>query len=195
MLQQIEKLFARSGGIACTAEIVATGCSKTTIASYVRAGELERISHGVYSLKGTVVDEQYVLQLRSPRIVFSHGTALWMNGLTDRQPFEMSVTIASGHPLAVALRHDCRCHYVQSHLVEVGVCLLKTEHGHEVRCYNAERTLCDMVRDENKVGIEELVQGLKLYAMRRNKNLPELMRIAALFGIEAEMSRYMGVLS
>lgn len=195
MLQGVKELFAQSGGIACTSEIVSAGCSKTTIASYVRMGELERIAHGVYALKGAIIDEQYVFQLRSPRIVFSHETALWMNDLTDRQPFEWSVTVATGRPLAVALRQDCRCHYVQPHLVDEGVVLLKTEFGHEVRCYNAERTLCDMVRDEKKVGIEELVQGLKFYAERKNKNLPELLRLAALFGVEMEMSRYMGVLS
>jgi len=195
MLPQVQQLLKREGGVARLSDIVAVGCSKPTVAEYVHNGALERLAHGIYALKGELVDEQYVLQLRSPRIVFSHETALWMNGLSDRRPFELSVTVASGAPLALSMRGICRCHYVRRELVDEGIGLARTEFGHQVRCYSPERTLCDMVRDERSVGVEELTDGLKKYAARKEKRLPELMRLSALFGIEREMARYMGVLS
>jgi hypothetical protein len=40
-----------------------------------------------------------------------------------------------------------------------------------------------------------MTDGLKRYAGGKEKDLVELMRIAAMFGIEDEMAKYMGVLS
>ncbi len=193
-LESIELLFQRSGGVARASDFVAAGFSKPTIAAYVRAGMLERVAHGIYMRKGAVVDEQYILQLRSPRIVFSHETALWLNGLTDRHPFELTVTLATGSPLSLSLRDSCRCHYVKPNLLEDGLAPMKNEFGHEVRCYGPERTLCDMLRNERSVGVEELTEGLRRYARWKDRNLPELMRLAALFGIERDMAKCMGVL-
>jgi len=191
----MREVFSRSGGIARMSDLIAVGCSKPTVAAYVQNGEIERVAYGIYMMKGELLDDQYLLQLRSPRIVFSHETALWMNELSDRRPFELSVTLVSGAPLASTMRGCCRCHYVRRAFLEEGLEHRVNEFGHQVRCYSPERTICDIVRDEKSVGVEALTSGLKRYAARQEKNLPELMRMAALFGVERDVARYMGVLS
>ena len=188
-------LLEKSGELFKTSDLTALGISKPTIARMVRDGLLENVAHGVYCRAGDIVDEMQLLQLRSPRIVFSHESALWLNGLSDRNPFEMSVTIERGAPLAASLRSACRCHYVPMHLMDIGLVTMRNEYGHNVRCYDAERTVCDIVRDRSLVGVEEFADGMKRYAVSPKRNLPRLMQFAGAFGVAREISSYMEVLT
>lgn len=63
-----------------------------------------------------------------------------------------------------------------------------------VRCYNAERTICDLVRSERRTGVEAFFGGIKQYAASKTKNIAELMKMASMFGIEEKVAKYMGVL-
>ncbi len=194
MVEFVENLLRQNGGVVRTSDFVGAGFSRTTVVNLVKSGVLDRVAHGVYAKAGELYDEMYVLSLRSSRLVFSHETALWLNGLSDREPLDYHVTIPTGAPLGGALRGDCRCHYVSPGLFELGAEMRKTAFGHEVRCYNAERTICDMVRDEKKVGVEALVGGLRAYADWKEKDLPGLVTIARALSVEKEVSKYMGVL-
>jgi hypothetical protein len=53
--------------------------------------------NGVYLTADAFDDELYRLQARSKRIIFSHETVLYLNELTDRDPFEWSVTVPIGY--------------------------------------------------------------------------------------------------
>jgi len=194
MVEFLEELMEQHGGVVRTSDIVDAGFSRTTVVNLVKTGVLERVAHGVYVRAGELYDEMYVLSLRSSRLVFSHETALWLNGISDREPLEHHVTIPTGAPLGGSLRGDCRCHYVRPDLFNLGIAVRKTDFGHDVRCYNAERTICDMVRDEKKVGVEALVGGLKAYAELKDKDLQDLVAMARAFSVESEVSKYMGVL-
>jgi predicted transcriptional regulator of viral defense system len=194
MGKDIVSLLDRNGGVIRTNDFVNAGYSRMTVVNLARSGIIERVAHGIYVKAGELYDEMYALSLRSERIIFSHETALWLNGLSDREPLEFHVTIPTGAPLGSILRSECHCHYVKRELHNLGLAMRKTDFGHEVRCYNAERTICDMIRNEKKVGIEALVGGLKAYAECKEKNLPGLIDMARFFSIEKETSRYMGVL-
>lgn len=191
----IDRILKEKNGILRTEDVLKAGFSKTTLGNLVESGELERVAQGIYVPAGEMVDELLILQLRSSRLIFSHETALWMNGLSGRVPLEYHVTVRTRAPLGAALRGSCRCHYVQGEFLNVGLEMRRTAFGNMVRCYNAERTICDLVRDERKVGVEAFVGGLKAYADSQDRDVAKLMGMARTFGVERELSRYMGVLS
>ena len=60
-----------------------------------------------------------------------------------------------------------------------------------VKCYNAERTLCDIVRNRNHTDKQELIAALKNYTKRKERNIPQLMRYAKEFRVEKVMRQYM----
>lgn len=194
MNAQIIHSLRENNGVLRTEDALKAGVSKTTLVNLVNNGELERVAHGVYIRAKDLVDELFVLQLRSSRLIFSHETALWMNGLSDRVPIVHHVTIATRAPLGVLLREVCKCHYIKKNLLEVGLETRKTAFGNLVRCYNSERTICDLVRDERKVGVEAFVGGLKAYADSQTKDIAKLMKMAQIFGVDERLSKYMGVL-
>ena len=80
--------------------MVALGFSRALLSKYVKEGLLERGRQGVYILPDSVHDDMYTLMLRSEKIIFSHDTALFLNGLSERTPFTHSVTIPSNSVLS-----------------------------------------------------------------------------------------------
>ena len=44
----------------------------------MREGKLNQVSHEVYVTPDTFEDEMYMLQMKSPKVVFSHETALFL---------------------------------------------------------------------------------------------------------------------
>lgn len=80
-----------------TAQVIELGFSRAILSKYVKEGLLERGRQGVYILPNSVHDDMYTLMLRTDKIIFSHDTALFLNGLSERTPFEHTVTIPSSY--------------------------------------------------------------------------------------------------
>ena len=63
-----------------------------------------------------------------------------------------------------------------------------------MRCYNAERTVCDIIRSRNRLDEETVISAIKNYAVSKEKDLNLLAEYATMFGIEKILKRYMEVL-
>ena len=177
-----------------TAQVVALGFSRAVLSKYVKAGLLERSRQGVYILPDSVHDDMYTLMLRSDKIVFSHDTALFLNGLSERTPFEHSVTIPSNCVLSNVLMDECKCYYIKPDLFDVGIVKKKTTFGNEVRCYDAERTICDLLRSRNRIDEETVINAIKKYAAYKEKDLNRLATYAEKFRVGKILKQYMEVL-
>ena len=177
-----------------TAQVVALGFSRALLSKYVKAGLLERGRHGVYILPDSVHDDMYTMMLRSDKIIFSHDTALFLNGLSERTPFEHSVTIPSDSVLSERLMEDCNCYYIKPELHDLGIVKRKTTFGNEVRCYDAERTICDLLRSRNRMDDETVISAIKNYAAYTDKDLNRLAAYAEKFRVSKTLKQYMEVL-
>ncbi len=177
-----------------TSQVTELGFSRALLSYYVKLGILERERQGVYILTDSIHDDMYTLMLRSKKIIFSHDTALFLNGLSERTPFTHSVTIPSNTKLSSVLQGECTCYYIKPELYLVGIIARKNTLGNEVRCYNAERTICDVLRSRNRLDEETVISALKKYAASPDKNLNLLAEYAPLFGVEKILRRYMEVL-
>ena len=164
------------------------------LSQYVEKGLLERIGHGVYTTPHTIIDDMFLLQCRSYNIIFSHDTALFLNGLSDRTPFTHSVTIPSNACLPKAIIGECNCYYVKPELHQLGAIDMKTTFGNVVRCYDAERTVCDLLRSRTRIDEETVIAAIKNYAESRNKDLNKLSEYAKQFKVEKTLKRYLEVL-
>ena len=80
-----------------------------------------REARGLYRDPGAWEDPLYTFQFRYPKLVFSHETALFLLGLSEREPVAVSATLATGTGSA-ALAHDgVRVYKVRSGLFELGL--------------------------------------------------------------------------
>ena len=76
---------------------------------------------GVYTTPDGFVDPMLLMNLRVEQGVLSHGTALYLNGLTDRTPLDLDVTIPMMVSVTPSLRKEARWFYVSDDIVQMGV--------------------------------------------------------------------------
>ena len=184
----------KNNNVITTARVRELGFTRSLLSKYVKEGLLERSKQGVYILADSVEDDMYTLMLRSKKIIFSHDTALFLNGLSERTPFIHTVTIPSDSKLSKEAREECVCYYVKPELHQMGQITITNSFGNEVRCYNAERTICDIIRSRNRLDEETVISAIKKYADLKEKNLNLLAKYTEVFSVEKILKRYMEVL-
>ena len=96
----------KANGILITAQIEALDFSRMTLSLYVKAGLLKRVGRGVCALPDEARDDMFLLALNNPKIIFSHDTALFLNGLSNRTPFVHSVSIPKNASLSAVRREN-----------------------------------------------------------------------------------------
>ena len=193
---RIEQLLREHGNALSTEQAAEQGISKALLAHYARKGLLERVRHGVYALSGDWRDDMCELLRVASHAVFSHETALYLHGLSERTPFRYMLTIPADTSLPPSIKAECRCFYVKPELYPLGLTSVTNNMGHSVRCYDKERTLCDLVRSRGKMEPETLIHALRHYAAlpAPEKNLPRLMEYAQAFRITRPLRNYLEIL-
>ncbi|MDR1321824.1 MAG: abortive phage infection protein [Gracilibacteraceae bacterium] len=160
----------------------------------LQTGELERVSRGVYMSPAELDDVMYIAQLRRPKIVFSHDSALLLHDLTDRYPLSHTVTVPTGYNTKPLTDDGFTTFSVKRGLFEQDVVKLQTPLGHTVSVYGLERTIVDCVRSRSRMDAEIVTGAIKRYAGKTDKNLGNLMDIAEQFGVTKLIRTYMEVL-
>ena len=192
--EYIEKMIENNNGYLFTKDISEYGISKSYLSEFVKKRGLERVAHGVYIDADTWYDELYILSLRNSKAVFSHETALYIHGLTEREPLETHVSVPYAYN-AKHLRDKQICvHQVKDDLYEMGLTKAETNCGNRVAVYDLERTVCDMVKTRDKKDPQMFLYAIKEYSKLKNKNIVNLMRYAERMGVENEVRMYMEVL-
>ena len=115
------KTIANNHNMVTTSQILELGFSKQLLNKYVKAGLLERIRQGVYILPDAVHDDMYTLMLRSESIIFSHESALFLHGLSDRTPFIHTITMPSNKTIPGSIKDECVCFYIKPELHKLGL--------------------------------------------------------------------------
>ena len=66
--------------------------------------------------------------------------------------------------------------------------------GHIIKMYNVEKTICDCLRYEDKISKDIIVESIKEYVGRRDKNISKLMNYAAKAKVKDAVQKYIEVL-
>ena len=167
----LDRLMAEQKGIIRTADVVSLGISKPYFYEYTKDRKLEKVSQGVYVSANAWVDPLYLLSLRSQQIIFSHETALYLHGLTTREPNEFIVTVKTGYNPSRLKKDGVKVYTVKEELYELGLITLLTPFGNVVKVYNKERTVCDILRSRTNVEIQSFQEAIKGYLQGNEKNL------------------------
>ena len=194
IMDDINKRMKEHNYILSTEQLTDLGISKTTLTNYVRNGLLVRCGHGFYTVPDSIEDDMYLLMLRSKHIIFSHETALFLNGLSERTPFVHAVTIPSTAAIPSTIKEQCKCYYMKPEFHKMGLTEKKTTFGNKVRCYDPERTICDILRSRNRVDEETVIAAIKNYGDYKNKNLQKLAEYAEKLRVSKHVKGYMEVL-
>lgn len=189
------KQFFKKHGTLTVSEAEAIGVSRAMLSHWVSTGELQRLSQGVYATADEIPDELLLIAQRSPRIVFSHGTALALLKLHNRIPEIPTFTIPTGSRSPRSLDGGVVVYHVRTRLHGLGLTVAKSFLGHDVPCYDAERTICDVIRSRSRLEVETYVGAIRKYASSPERNLPLLFEYARKMCIEKKVHEVMEVIA
>lgn len=193
-ITELTAIAKTHGGIIETKVAAQRGISKAMLYKLCKDHKLHRIVKGQYILPDDLQDELLSISKRSENIIFSHETALYLHRISDRTPFEHTITAPSGCIPSAAIKTECKVYYIKPELFELGKITLKTPAGNDVPVYDLERTICDVIRSRNKLGTETFLVALKLYAANPKKDLNKLNSYAKKMRVSNILRQYLEVL-
>jgi len=170
------------------------GVSTSTLKRMEERGLVERAARGLYVSADIIPDLYYVAQYRCPQGIFSHETALFFHGVSDRTPIQLMMTIPSGWNTRLLLSDDFMIFYSKPKHAKLGAVETVTPYGRTVTIYDLERTLCDCLRSARKLDKDLVLTALKRYMKDPAGDKAKLLEYAGLFKIRDMVYRYMEVL-
>jgi predicted transcriptional regulator of viral defense system len=191
--QKARRLIEHRGGIIRTAEAMRIGIHPRVFYELRDNGILEQISRGAYRLaeQKPLTDVDLVtVAMRIPRAVVCLVSALAFHRITTQVPQAVSIALEKGAesprmdypPVSVhRFSGESLTAGVEDHLID----------GVTVRVYSKEKTLADCFKFRNKIGMDIVLEALKLYRDQGAFDIGKLLEYARICRVERTMKPYL----
>ena len=192
--EKVRAILKQYAGYITATQATEAGIPRRCLSELCEAGQLCKVDRGIYASEDIWEDHMYCLQYRYSKGIFSHGTALWIHDLSDREPLRDTMTFPRGYNVSGVKNRNIIAPVVKSELYEMGVIEVTSNCGNPLRVYDVERSLCDAVRGDNAYNVELVVPAMQWYARRKHYNIHKLMQYAKALHVEAKIQNYMRAL-
>lgn len=156
--EEIEKALKENNGILYAKDVERYNINRHTLKELEELGKINRIIHGIYSTPEKYINEFWLMGERYKKGIFSHNTALYFYDLTDRTPLKLDMIFPSN----VRINNEyLDTHYIKKDKHLLGVITMEIEKGITIKIYNIERTICDIIRDKNKIDLQIFNNAMK----------------------------------
>jgi predicted transcriptional regulator of viral defense system len=190
--EKVIAMVEANNGFITSAEVTKAGFQRRILSSLVETKQLYRVERGIYALPNAWEDEMFFLQYRFSKGVFSHETALFLHGLSDKTPARYTMTFPHGYKGGSAKESGITVK--NARIYDLGIIEMPSPCGNPIRIYDKERTLCDIVKGNNACEIGIVNTAMKTYAASRDKNINRLISYAEQLRVKPKILKYMEVL-
>ena len=193
MKNRPKQIFREHGGQLKMSEAIKNGISRYMLYKLRDKGVIELISRGVYRLKELPPisnPDLVTVSLRFPNAVICLVSALAFHDITTQIPHSVSVAVHRSSRLPSLEYPPIQSHRISNDAFNAGV----ENHWIDevpVKIYNMEKTLADCFKFRNKVGMDIVLEALKLYKARKNFNLNKLIKYAKICRVKNVMLPYL----
>lgn len=189
------QIFSHYDYVMTTAQLSKEKLYYRDVQRMLEAGLIERIKRGYYhwaagSGKGDVV----IISRLFPDGILCMETALFYYGYSDRNPAEWNIAIDKN-----ASRQRTRIDYpsIKAYRLEPALLSIGVTRGEinftDVRIYDRDRTICDVLRNMNKMDKEIFNKAIQGYVNDPQKNVPNLIEYAKTMRVWNKVKNLIGV--
>ncbi len=189
---QILKYAKENNEVVLSSDLKKNGISTAFLTDLVRLGRLHRVDRGIYVTSDGYVDDFFITQYKYKKGVFSHETALFLHGFSDRPPNKFVMTFPQGYSTS-AINRELLHPVTVSKGCEIGITKIE-RNGMELVVYDIERTIVDLLKPRYKTDIQQLIPALRKYAEYDQRDLNKLYKYAKEFKVLDKIQQYMEVL-
>ncbi len=140
--QDLIDIAKKNNGYLFYKDLKRKGIPSITLIRHERKGVFKKVSRGIYLLADQIEDPFYIFSKMYSKLVFSHSTALYLQGLSNRQFQGFEATFP--HSSRIPSNTELVCHTTRTSNYKLGIQQVKTPYGNEVPCYDTERCICDI---------------------------------------------------
>jgi len=191
-----KRAFSRSGGLLRTGAALRAGIHPRTLYDMRDEGVVEQLSRGLYRLADLPAlsnPDLVTVALKIPAGVVCLISALAYHEITMQIPHEVHIALARGAE-PPRLRHPpVRVFWFTGRSFTEGIETHEVD-GIKLRIYSPEKTLADCFKYRNKLGLDTVLEALRLYRSRKRPNVDELMKFARVCRVEKVMRPYLEAL-
>jgi len=192
-IETVKRLAKDNGGLIRTTEAIRKGVHPRTFYQLRNSGILEQLSRGVYRIserKALSDPDLVTVATRVPKGIVCLVSALAFHGITTQVPHSVSIALEKGaespridYPPVIVYRFSktSLTAGVEEHRID----------GVRVHVYSPEKTIADCFKFRNKIGMDIVLDALRLYRTRKKFNLQELLKYARICRVERVMSPYL----
>lgn len=193
-IEKIQEMLAQNNGVITASQVTSANIPRHYLKKMLDMELLVKIDRGIYIKPEMWEDEMYILQYKYSRGIFSHETALYIHGMTDRTPMKYTMTFPYGYHVHSLKQENVKIKKSVEDLYELGLTCGVSPYGNPIRLYDVERTLCDIVKGNNTCDIQIVNQAMKQYARMPGKNITQLFDYAEKIRVKPKILNYMEVL-
>ena len=184
----------KNNGYITAKEVCDLKVNSTFLSNLVNSKKIERVGNGIYKLPNYPIDNFYILSKSSGRMCFSHTASLYLHNMTERIPLVYDITVPYNYNGNLLNNKNVVLRYVKDDIFLIGMEDIKTINGLTVKCYDIERTICDIIKDKNHMDKEIYSKALKNYSKYKNKDILKLIKYSKVLNIEDQVIELMEVL-
>jgi predicted transcriptional regulator of viral defense system len=187
------ELFRRYGGGLRMSEALRLGINRKTLYAMRDAGVLEPVTRGLYrlaSLEPLAHPDLVMVARRVPQGVLCLISALSFHELTTQVPHAIDVALERGTRKPRIDYPPTRFFWFSGPAFHEGI-EAHTLDQVSVRIYDPEKTLADCFRYRNQLGMDVVLEALRLWRERRRKKLDVLLKYARIRHVERAMRPYL----
>ena len=190
------RAFSQSGGLLRTGAALRAGIHPRTLYDMRDEGVVEELSRGLYRLADLPAlsnPDLVTVALKIPAGVVCLISALAYHEITTQLPHEVHVALPRGTEPPRLKHPPLRVFWFTGRSFTEGIETHKVD-GIRIRVYSPEKTLADCFKYRNKIGLDTVLEALRLYRSRKRPNVDELMKFARVCRVEKVMRPYLEAL-
>lgn len=192
--EQMNDLLQENNGYMFTSQVEKVGISRTYLSKFVRENNLEKVAKGIYISQDTWVDELYILQVCNPKIIYSGETALYLQGMIDREYSDICITVPPRFNQTRLRSRGVIVHQEKPETYQLGIVEIETNYGNVVRTYDKERCICDIIKNRGKIEVQQFQTAMKTFMRDKTKDMSRLMLYGDRLNIRDEIMKYVEVM-
>lgn len=190
------KLFRKQGGSLRMSKALSQGVSRKALYKMRDAGIVEPVTRGLYrlaSLPPVANPDLLAVAARVPQGVVCLISALSFHELTTQVPHAVDVAIERGARKPRIDHPPTQFHWFSGPAFHQGIATHSLD-GVTLRVYDPEKTLADCFRFRNQLGMDVVLEALRLWREQRPKKLNALLAYARMRHVERVMRPYLEAL-
>jgi len=187
------EIFHKHGGQLRMSEAISYGISRHTLYKMRDNSVIEQVSRGIYRL----VDlppisnlDLVIVGLRFPNAVVCLISALSYHEMTTQIPHEISIAVTRNARMPSLDSPPVHAYKFSTEAFNAGIEKHQIDDV-SVQIYSAEKTLVDCFKYRNKLGMDVVLEALKLYRSQKKYNLNKIIKYARICRVEKVMKPYL----